>query len=195
MKHIENYNSYNESIKNKKDFLFSIFDKDNKKIQSYINIFNNQDYNFFIKIIFGNSSTKYVLTQYTQTLEIIYYGSGTDSTIYYGSERLKISKKLQDDLFKSMRRISENNNLLFSVIYYYIFTNTFNDFDDSLPVIDRYRLGRYDTNKKEELLDRIDEFGVIKDYKLDIISINNLFDFYDRPFNESQFLSQIKINI
>lgn len=49
------------------------------------------------------------------------------------------------------------------------------------------------TNKdfKDEVMERIDEFDVIKDNcDVDFISLNNLYDFYETPFNEKTFTKQ-----
>lgn len=35
---------------------------------------------------------------------------------------------------------------------------------------------------KEDLLDRLEEFEVIKDNQIDMISLNNLYDFYNKKF-------------
>lgn len=39
----------------------------------------------------------------------------------------------------------------------------------------------------DDLLNRIDEFEVIKDFKLDLISLNSLCDFYQKEYNEEKF--------
>lgn len=44
-----------------------------------------------------------------------------------------------------------------------------------------------DEEKFLDLDERIEEFDVIKDYKLDTISLNNLYDFLGMPFDESKF--------
>lgn len=39
-----------------------------------------------------------------------------------------------------------------------------------------------------EVNDRIEEFDVIKDNKLDLISLNSLFDYYGKEFNEQDYI-------
>lgn len=40
---------------------------------------------------------------------------------------------------------------------------------------------------EKELSDRLEEFNVIKDNRLDLISLNSLYDFYNLPFDENEF--------
>lgn len=49
--------------------------------------------------------------------------------------------------------------------------------------------------KYSEIQDRLDEFDVIKDGKIDFISLENLFDFYDVKFEENNFLVCLKDRI
>lgn len=39
-----------------------------------------------------------------------------------------------------------------------------------------------------EIYDRLEEFDVIKDNKLDLISLNSLFDYYGKEFNEQDYI-------
>ena len=40
--------------------------------------------------------------------------------------------------------------------------------------------------------DRIEEFGVVKNNKIDYISLNSLFDFYEKPFDKEKVEEDIK---
>lgn len=41
---------------------------------------------------------------------------------------------------------------------------------------------------EQETKDRLEEFDVIKDNKLDLISLNSLFDYYGKEFNEQDYI-------
>lgn len=144
-------------IKNKKKFIDKALSKDNKCIQYYIDIFSQYDY---CDDITTTNNYSISFTKYKDTLHLTNW-SNMQSTITLGNRKLVFTDDIFDTLYVSMRRIYDN----------------------------RLKLERYLVEilnqEYDEILERIIEFDLIKDNKLDIISLNNLFDFYNHDFNES----------
>lgn len=75
--------------------------------------------------------------------------------------------------------ISYNNNPIYVLMEKIL--DSFTDFDEVL-------WNYHDMKLQKEISDRLEEFEVIKESnRLDIISLNSLFDFYQIPFDEKKF--------
>lgn len=81
-------------------------------------------------------------------------------------DKIDHSDKERHLLFSYLKRIYESTNKLIMNLTKMIFIS---EFYTSVPYI--------------EATERIEEFEIIKDYKIDMISLESLYNFYKQPFN------------
>lgn len=76
----------------------------------------------------------------------------------------------------------EKSKELYSILYYsYLVTHNF-----------IYEISRLLLTDTMELVERLEEFDVIKDYEIDFISLNHLFDFYRISYIEEYWRNKFK---
>lgn len=152
----------NVSESYKQNILFNTDVNDDSLVQSYINFFKSHDIitNVVVKLGDNNARTCYYNDE-------IYSYNHDDMTFIYRhdrKERLDVSLNQSDEL----GRLLYSKYLEYRKILYYISLIL----DDKGSIESKISL----TNS------RFEEFDVIKNHQIDYISLNNLFDFYNKPF-------------
>lgn len=146
-------------IKNKKKFIDQTLSKDNKCLQYYIDIFSQYDY---CDEITTTNNYSISFNKYKDILYLSWNQYSERGTITLGPRKLVFTGTIFNTLYTSMRRIYDN----------------------------KLKLERYLVEILNEdydiIIERIVEFDLIKDNMLDIISLNNLFDFYNHEFDEDK---------
>lgn len=145
--------------------------KDNQIVKDYIEFFKNQSYNYEVK---ARSYSPYF---YYKNILVEIYGSTSDIRLLIESgsdvepSLLNSDNELNKCLYRHLSCIYHKSMKLVQVIDYKR-TN---------------QLKQYQSINKEttnEIIERIEEFDVIINDKIDEINLERLFDFYEVPFTK-----------
>lgn len=151
-----------KTVKNFKSF----FNNENDKIKSYTNILKDWRYSYDIE--FNNQKYIYTFKVNDDLIEIHVLNSKTnDIKLRINEKEVNISTKICRDFLNELRRINKST---------YYFTNF---------IKDKFK-NHITASLLSEVDERLVEFEVIKDGKIDLISLNQLYDFYNIPFDENK---------
>ena len=156
-----------KTIKNFKSF----FNNENDRIVSYTNILKDWRYSFDIE--FDKQNYIYTFKVNDDLIEIHVLNSReNDIKVRVNKKEVNISTKVCTDFLNELRRINKS-------------THYFTEF--IVKNITKYKEPArfYNDVERAEAKERITEFEVIKDGKIDFISLNQLYDFYEVPFDEN----------
>lgn len=110
----------------------------------------------------------------------------------------KVSKRLRDkgyELYIDGRKVYCNKELFTEIFEATKQSNLyFTGFKDRILMLVFKAWAHIDKEKlMPELMDRLEEFEVIKNGKIDFISLESLFDFYSAKFSEDNFKKEMKL--
>lgn len=150
-----------KTVKNFKSF----FNNENDKIKSYTNILKDWRYSYDIE--FNNQKYIYTFKVNDDLIEIHVLNSKTnDIKLRINEKEVNISIEVCKNLLNELRRINKST---------YYFTE----------FIRKNFRNHITTSLLSEIEERLVEFEVIKNGQLDMISLNQLYDFYNIPFRET----------
>lgn len=169
MKYLKSYKLFETISNNRVDYYISLF-KDR-----VINTDISKSFETLIVEINGESCLRIRQTLPAQiTSYYVYEYSDTESMF------IDITETNDEGYPKKSKE-------LYSILYYsYLVTQHFiSEVGKSLFKLHEYLL-------RCDLLERLEEFDVVKDYDIDFISLNHLFDFYKISYDEEYWMNKFK---
>lgn len=160
-------------MKNKKEIHKNLFAKDNSRAISYINLFKEQDYNFYISRT-DSYRTEFRFNQFNDILISALKSNDTGSMYINGVYQvISVDKSLE--LYNELNRIDKNNIKLIEILN--------NKINSRRECTYRY----IEDTVIEEIIERIDEFDVVLNNKLDEINLERLLDFYEIDYRNGHY--------
>lgn len=130
-----------------------------------------------------SESTSYSLVIFDNSITIKKSFTGTGDAKYLvliNNKKIKTDKDLIEEFYYTIRNAHAN------------ITKLHNIFINLIGIPNGIFLPTYLTRR--ELVERFDEFEVIRNGEVDIISVNSLFDYYNNEFDEYHFLEMLRVS-
>lgn len=180
MKYIKTYNEslikFNKDAINKPRFLSNLFNRDNTVVESYIRIFQDKEYDLNIILDSSYRIYKYSFSINNQDIEF-QSGQYGESEIEVDGRKLSVSCDLMVTLRDLIRKVYARTMYLLKYLDRVLIQK------EESAHYTQYHTGE----PSKEIIDRSIEFEIVKDGELDLISLNQLYDFYEVYFPNNIF--------
>lgn len=143
------------------EIISDYLNKDNKLIRNYLVELNNKNllFGIFCYEIPMGSGRMVVIYDDKKNIGVLFKSNSDEVVCYQSGVSLKVSQSLGNQLYQRLYKLHIRESIIYKDISKIL------NIDETL------------------LKERLEEFDCIKDNTLDLISLNSLYDYYDKNFN------------